>query len=72
MLDVPSPAVFGPYGKNTGAVAVAVVLHGLIGVPFGYSAVQVIVRLPVVGLSTTWVIVQLNFAPSVTERSSPP
>ena len=29
-------------------------------------------NLPVVLLSTTWVIVQLNFLPSVTERSSPP
>jgi len=47
------------------------VLHGLIGVP-AKLAVQVIVRLPVVGLSTTWVICQdVNRAPSLTERSLP-
>jgi hypothetical protein len=33
MLNVPSFAVFGAYGKNPGAAAVTVVLHGFTGLP---------------------------------------
>jgi hypothetical protein len=66
MPAVPSPLVFGPYGKITGAVAVAVVLHGLIGLPL-YVADQEIFRF--VPSSTMLSIFQVNFSPSVTDLS---
>ena len=68
MLSVPSSAVFGPNGKTTGAVADAVVLHGLIGLPSNVADQEILRFVP---SSTMLSIFQVNRLPSLTDLSSP-